>query len=1109
MQNTTRSWTDLLKASMEKGLGNQNSEKLWHKYKDLFPADYRTLVSPRYGLNDILQIERLLESKTDSVDLVSPYLHHPNYRLHFYSLRERYLDEFIPVLENLGLRIIDQVQFNFTIDDATPTIKSFTVKPAQNATIELKQSKNKLLHIIQAVMERRVENDALNKLCLLTGMCWQEIDVLRAYRNYFLQLGHKTTSASIHRALVNNPEAAHGLFNYFEARFKPNPDWKDPVRREERALFPLRMQLLGIIDHVSDINDDRILRTLFNLIDATVRSNFHKRLKSEDYFIAFKVNSIGVIDMPAPKPQCEIYVHAYDMEGIHLRAGKISRGGIRWSDRLDDFRSEILGLMQTQVNKNALIIPTGAKGGFIVKNNGIGNDFKEAGKKAYIRLIRGLLDLTDNYRNNNVVNPKDIIIHDDPDPYLVVAADKGTAKFSDIANGVADETGFWLSDAFASGGSHGYDHKALGITARGAWECVKRHFLERGKDIRHESFTVIGIGSMDGDVFGNGMLQSPTIRLLAAFSGQHIFIDPSPPENETAFNERKRLFELPGSTWDDYERALISNGGGVYLRSAKDIPVSPELKKWLGIRYKSIDGESLIRQLLTAPVELLWLGGIGTYVKASTEKHEEVGDRGNENVRIDACQLSAKVVGEGANLGFTQKARIEYALKGGRINTDAVDNSAGVDTSDHEVNLKILLNILKKQELFSDYQALFTDMTDAVCELVLADNVAQSLCLSLEQKRCKEHSSDFLHIADRLEAAGYLDRTVESFPQSKDIQSRDGQIITRPEFADLIAAGKRFLTQELLNEPEQLNAAYYEDYLLAYFPNQIVEKFRRHLSQHPLANEIKATVISNKIINHAGCGFLNLFIGHSDTSCLDAVNCYLAFDRILQADKLRNGVFGLENKVETGKQYELLVLIEQTLSKFCRWSLANDKYIQPDESTVKTYQHFLDGYLSYFEENPTRHNEVQFAQDEQSIIPSELVQNLSYLVGIQNFPFIVQLTMDSEQDFTAILKQLDNVQQILKLNEVQQSLDKIPLSDQWQIKLFDDLQADIQLYSGRIVINMLSVGQLDSSDYFEQPELSRHFERYRQLFQEVQTSTAFSLLPYLYLVRALGKLTGE
>ncbi len=1109
MQIKVLSWSDKIGALSEKALGSHHGRQILRRHHALFTDEYRSLVSPRYALNDVLQIERLLQSQADQVDLIAPYANQANYRLHFYSLRERYLDEFIPVFENLGLRIIDQVQFNLILDGNPASIKSFTVKPAKNPIQPLKTLKSKLLDIVRAVMAGRVENDALNKLCVYAGLRWQEIDVLRAYRNYFLQLGHKITRASIHHAVVNNPEAALALFDYFDARFKPNPAWQDLLIREENALFPLRMQLLSMIDRVSDINDDRILRTLFNLIDATVRSNYHNRRFSDDFFIAFKINSIGVIDMPSPRPQHEIYVHANDMEGIHLRAGKISRGGIRWSDRPDDFRSEILGLMQTQVNKNALIIPTGAKGGFIVKQNGSTPDFKEAGKRAYIRLIRGLLDLTDNYRGADIVAPEGLVLYDDPDPYLVVAADKGTAKFSDIANRVAEENGFWLGDAFASGGSHGYDHKALGITARGAWECVKRHFRELNKDIQSESFTVIGVGSMDGDVFGNGMLQSRHIRLLAAFSGQHIFLDPAPFDDALAFAERKRLFDLPGSTWDDYDRKLICSGGGVYLRSAKDIPVSPELKKWLGIRYKSIDGESLIRYLLTAPVELLWLGGIGTYVKAGSEKHEDVGDRANDNVRVDACELSANVVGEGANLGFTQKARIEFALKGGRINTDAIDNSAGVDTSDHEVNLKILLNLLHKQNLISGYHVLFAEMTEKVCNLVLTDNVAQSLCLSLEQLRCAESSAGYLHVADRLEAAGYLDRTVDAFPHAKEILSREGHSISRPEFADLIAAGKRYLTQQILKHRSELQSACFDVYLFDYFPERLVETFGQFLRNHPLADEIKATVISNRIINQAGCEFLTLLGGNDDSSCSELIACYLAFDRIFRFNELRDTLTTGALRVDIFKQYEMLVEIERVLWKLCRWSLRQRQLIAPDETTVETYRRYLTSYLNFHSARPAPQQAERLATFQQDSFPVDLGQILIVAASqdMQSFPFLVQLATQTGHDFSDILSRLTDVEQFLRIKDIEASLGKIQRNDPWQDKLLDDLRADLQQFSGAIVAQLLAAGCQTSRDYFERPDREQAIENYRLLFQEVQSTVPYSLYAYLYLIRALGKLS--
>ena len=1022
MHRPTKTWPTALLHIAERALGKQVGHLLWQKYHTALSAEYRALVSPRYALKDMLHLEQVLASDKQRISLLNPGIQVDHYRLHFYSRQPRYLDEYIPVLENMHLRVMDQVQFPITVDGVTLFIKSFTIKAAKSQCASFSKLRGRMLDTIQVMMDGKVETDALNKLCVLTGMAWQEIDVLRAYRNYYLQLGHRTTRASVHYALLNNPQVASGLFKYFEVRFRPNPDWVDPMIREEQASFPLRLQLLESIASVSDINDDRILRTLFNLIDATMRCNFHQRRSSSDYFIAFKINSLGIIDMPTPKPQNEIYVHAVDMEGIHLRSGKISRGGIRWSDRSDDFRTEILGLMQTQVSKNALIIPTGAKGGFVVKKNGAksGLGFKEAGKKAYLTLIHGLLDLTDNYVDDMVVQPQNIVCYDDPDPYLVVAADKGTAQFSDIANAVSAEYQFWLGDAFASGGSRGYDHKALGITARGAWECVKRHFREIGKapaydpclcpvdkasasylrpvgkDIQNEAFTVVGIGSMDGDVFGNGMLQSPFIRLKAAFSGQHIFIDPDPADSDAAFNERKRLFELPGSSWDDYDRTLISAGGGVYPRAAKDIPVSAELKAWLGVRYKSLDGESLIRYLLAAPVELLWLGGIGTYVKAGTEKNEDVGDRANDNVRVDAADLGASVVGEGANLGFTQKARIEYSLRGGRINTDAVDNSAGVDTSDHEVNLKIFLVGLQKKNLIADYQPLFISMTQDVCQLVLADNIAQSLCLSLEQLRCAESSAAYLQLAERLEAAGFFDRAEECFPQTKEVMSRPGLVITRPELAVLMAASKMYLTQQIQEQSALLQEECCSCYLHAYFPEQISKQYASHLSDHPLAHEIKATLVSNKIINQAGCGFLSLDEGSEKT--LDNVTCYLTFDRVLDGDALRQAISALDNNAPAELQYRLFMQLENTLAGFCRWALMQGRKIRPNEQTVDCYRRHLKDYEQYFKTDYTEFSE-QLSQYRQEGIPEQLALSMVFIGSLNDFPLIVSLAAETTAGF--------------------------------------------------------------------------------------------------------------
>ncbi len=1121
MNKFTRSWADSLQQIAERALGKKAGKQLWQKYQTAFPIGYQDQVSPRYALKDILHLERLTTPKKQGISLLKPDKGSDYYRLHFYSQQERFLDEYIPVLENMHLRVIDQVLFPFKVKSATQFVRSFTIiiatnqcaRIATNQCSPLSSVDSQLLKTIEVILDGKSENDALNKLLVLTGMAWQEIDVLRAYRNYYLQLGHQTTRDTVHHALINNPGVALCLFNYFEARFRPNSEWDDPVVREEQALFPLRLQLLESMASVSDINDDKILRTLFNLIDATMRCNFHLRRTQDDYFVAFKINSLGVIDMPAPKPQYEIYVHAADMEGIHLRGGKVSRGGIRWSDRPDDFRTEILGLMQTQISKNALIIPTGAKGGFILKKDGlkfsppISNlETREAGKKAYIILIRGLLDLTDNYSDDKVVRLQNIVSYDDPDPYLVVAADKGTATFSDIANSVSADYQFWLGDAFASGGSHGYDHKALGITARGAWKCVQRHFRELGKDIQNETVTVVGIGSMDGDVFGNGMLLSPCIRLLAAFSGQHIFIDPDPSNNDAPFNERKRLFELPGSSWNDYERALISKGGGVYLRSDKDIPVSSELKKWLGIRYKSLDGESLIRYLLSAPVDLLWLGGIGTYIKASTEKHEEVGDRSNDNVRVDANNLGARVVGEGANLGFTQKARIEYNLRGGHINTDAVDNSAGVDTSDHEVNLKILLKGLQKKNIIADYQSLFISMTDEVCRQVLANNYAQSLCLSLDRLRSVDNPTIFLQLADRLEAAGFFNRVVESFPQTKTILSRSGQKITRPELAVLMAASKMYLTQQIQNQVVLLHDECCDCYLQAYFPDQVNEHYKNYLSAHPLASEIKATIVSNKIINQAGCSFLSLNNGSENGNILDHVGCYLTFDRVLDGDVLRLAIYALDNKMATDKQYHLLLQIEKMLAGFCRWALLHDKKIRPDAQTIDCYNRYLQDFENYFNQQDSIQLKQQLELYRQDGVPEELAQRMAFISNLNDFPFIVSLSAETATDFVTVFKLFDEITHYLGLSEIYEQLAKMPSHDHWEQKVSADLQTDIKRIIGLLINNILSNKFSTCAEYFDLPSEQQKINRYRRIYQEINTVLPVTLMPYIALTRELEKL---
>jgi glutamate dehydrogenase len=1074
-------------------------------YLPALPSEYKHLVSPRYALKDMLRLDNLGDTDAHPVSLLNPNQNNTHYRLHFYSQHERYLDEYIPALENMALRVMDQVQFRISVNGVTRFIKSFTVKAANGQKYPFYRLKHRLVDAISEVMNNHLENDALNKLLILSGLPWRAIDALRAYRNYYLQVHHHTSRASIHHALTHNPDIALGLFSYFEARFRPNPHWDDPITREEQALFPLRMQILDSLAAVADINDDRILRTLFNLIDATMRCNYHLHREWPDYFVAFKINSLGVIDMPAPKPQNEIYVHATDMEGIHLRAGKISRGGIRWSDRPDDFRVEILGLLQTQVSKNALIIPTGAKGGFVVKHNSAKQDIKAAGKKAYITLIRGLLDLTDNYKDNQIDPLPQLVCYDDLDPYLVVAADKGTAQFSDTANAIAAQYQFWLGDAFASGGSQGYDHKALGITARGAWECVKRHFKELGKDIQAEAFTVVGIGSMDGDVFGNGMLLSPHIRLLAAFSGQHIFIDPDPVNPAAALQERRRLFGLPGSSWMNYNSALISSGGGVYLRSAKDIALSPEVKKWLAIRYKVLDGESLIRYLLAAPVELLWLGGIGTYVKASSEQHEDVGDRNNDNVRIDACDLKAQIVGEGANLGFTQKARIEYHLNAGRINTDAVDNSAGVDTSDHEVNLKILLADLHNKNLISDSQSLFDGLTEEVCSLVLANNIAQSLCLSLEQCRNTDNSSVFLQVAEKLADSGFLDKAVESFPPDKDILSRPKQGLTRPELAVLMAASKMYLTHQLQSQAAEWPDIIGDIFLEQYFPKPIRARFKAHLCTHPLAAEIKATVLSNKIINQSGCGFLKSIDAIDGITVLDMTQCYLKFDSILDGDAFRRSICAPDTQLSMAKQYGLLLQLENTLSALCAWTLGQAKSTPTDLVSIASYKRYLAEYGDYLKQHDTQYQQLttRYLQDG---VPNAIGEKAALLKCLDVFPLFVSLVTETGRELPAVVELFHDTSQYLAVDNIPSQLAATLAQDDWGRRVITGINQDTTHLVGALVKAILLSPAPHCDDYFATPVGKQKIARYWHAHKELHTHLPMTLVHYLLLNKALAKL---
>ena len=935
-------WERIFKAHLARAPGAP-----WPSYAQAalsLSAEYRAVIPPELAVRDALRLERLIREGGEGFDLwePQPVLGDACHRLRLYGERERCLDEVMPLLQNLGLRVMDQVSFRLEAGPKRLFLRGFAVTPATADAGDPMARKDDLLEALQALLAGWVENDALNGLLLPAGLSWREIDAFRAYRNYYFQLGSHFGRFRFHRALLANPAVAALLFRYFAARFEPDGRWSGPVQREEEALSPVRQELAAALDAVADSGEDRILRDLFNLIDATLRTDFYSPKPPPAHAIALKINSLGVINMPAPRPLFEIYVHSRLMEGIHLRGAKVARGGIRWSDRPDDFRSEILDLMLTQMIKNALIVPLGAKGGFVLNSAEQRPEERDRqAKQAYATLIRGLLNLTD---NPGVATER--VAYDDADPYLVVAADKGTSRLSDSANGIAAEYGFWLGDAFASGGSRGYHHKGLGITARGAWECVKRHFMEKGKDIQAEPFTVAGIGDMSGDVFGNGMLLSRQIRLIAAFDHRHVFIDPDPDPAPT-YAERERMFKLGRSSWADYDTRLLSAGGAIVPRGAKEVELSPQARAALGLREDApavMDGESLIRAVLRAPVELLWNGGIGTYVKSPSESHADAGDPSNDAVRVNSDELRCEVVGEGGNLGFTQRARIEFGLAGGRVNTDAMDNSGGVDMSDHEVNLKILLApaVSAGRMTQEGRNGLLEELTEQVADLVLEDNRTQSLGISLDEMRVRESPDRFRDLMIALEKAGELNRESEGLPSTDVMLERAerGPALSRPELCVLLAYAKLSLKAQLLrgtlvDDPSN------EDYLRGYFPARSVAAAGDDaLRSHRLRREIIAGQISNALVDLMGATFVSHLVRETGRSAEEVARAWLVASRLSGHRAVLVQLAEQHGARSASVSYRWILGMSRVLQRTTRWVLRS---ADPDSSPGKIVQDYAEG----------------------------------------------------------------------------------------------------------------------------------------------------------------------
>ena len=953
VMSLTRSWSDEVRDLLSEIRSADEARRMARHYAGAFVPEYRAATEPAAAVRDIVELEAMkAEGRMESVLFFDDRLSSDRCDLKVY-IREHQiiLSDFMPVLENCGLQVIAVSLFELRegSGEAESSIYSFDVQTSAGDRIDVDALGGVLSEAILAVRAGDATNDSFNRLVRRAGMAWREVEVLRAYAHYTFQIGAVPSRHVLRAALKDHPRIGLLCFRLFEARFDP-----DGGRMEEREaeVAALRERIGDELVGVSSLAYDRALRAYQAVIEGTIRTNYYRgggrtpTVRSGGVpYISFKFDSERLQAVSRSRLKYEVWVRSSRMEGIHLRGAAVARGGIRHSDRPDDFRTEVMGLVLTQMVKNAVIVPSGSKGGFVCLRSLPGREaMAHEAREQYCTLMRGLLDITDNLDGADAP-PDGVIRYDAFDPYLVVAADKGTAPFSDTANEVAAEYGFWLDDAFASGGSHGYDHKEVGITAAGAWESVKRHFGEMGRDIRRESFTVAGIGDMSGDVFGNGMLLSREIRLVAAFDHRHVFIDPV-PDPEVSFAERERLFRLRRSSWDEYDRDRLSAGGMIVPRGVKSVDLTEEARAALGLDpgATTLDGESLIRAVLAAPVDLLWNGGIGTYVKAGHESHADAGDASNDAVRVDVGDLRAKVVGEGGNLGFTQAARVEYALGGGRINTDALDNSGGVNLSDREVNLKILLNEALNAGLVTrgERNLLLERLTDTVAGLVVGDNESGCQAVSLDEYRARRGMDQYWALMGDLGRIGLLERDAEGLPSWDELTARKeaNQSLTRPELSVLLLYAKLHLKEALLASdlPDDPSA---EDYFFGYFPQEAVAAVPRELAVgHRLRREIVACQLTNDLVDLMGSAFIGRLVRETGRDAAEIARAWLVAARLTRHESLLEQIRSREGSVSTAVTYRWTMGLARVLERTTRWILANT---DPGESTSALIEGSLDG----------------------------------------------------------------------------------------------------------------------------------------------------------------------
>ncbi|MFE2509318.1 NAD-glutamate dehydrogenase [Streptomyces naganishii] len=1124
-----RSWADAFSEALTAELGEEHAAELLRRYSAAFPEGYKADHTPRAAVADLVNLEQLNEDKTFALSLYEPVGAAPEERR--FKIYQKggsvSLSAVLPVLSRLGVEVTDERPYELRCADRTTAwIYDFGLRMPKAASGTPgsgdylgDDARERFQDAFAAAWTGKAENDGFNALVLSAGLTWREAMVLRAYAKYLRQAGSTFSQDYMEDTLRNNVHTTRLLVNLFEARMAP-----ERQRAGHELVDALLEEVDAALDQVASLDEDRILRSFLTVIKATLRTNFFQEAQGgrpHDY-VSMKFDPQAIPDLPAPRPAYEIWVYSPRVEGVHLRFGKVARGGLRWSDRREDFRTEILGLVKAQMVKNTVIVPVGAKGGFVAKqlpDPSVDRDaWMAEGIASYKTFISALLDITDNMVAGEVVPPQDVVRHDGDDTYLVVAADKGTATFSDIANAVAESYNFWLGDAFASGGSAGYDHKGMGITARGAWESVKRHFRELDVDTQSQDFTVVGIGDMSGDVFGNGMLLSEHIRLVAAFDHRHIFIDPN-PDAATSYAERRRLFDLPRSSWEDYDTALLSAGGGVFPRSAKAIPVNAHIREALGIEsgVTKLTPADLMRAILKAPVDLLWNGGIGTYVKASTESSADVGDKANDAIRVDGADLRVKVVGEGGNLGCTQLGRIEFAQAGGKINTDAIDNSAGVDTSDHEVNIKILLNglVADGDMTVKQRNKLLAQMTDEVGALVLRNNYAQNTAIA----NALAQSKDMLHAQQRfmkhLVREGHLDRALEFLPTDRQIRERlaAGHGLTSPETAVLLAYTKITVAEELLHTslPDD---PYLRGLLHAYFPTQLREQFAEQIGHHPLHREITTTVLVNDTVNTGGTTYLHRLREETGASLEEIVRAQTVARAIFRSAPVWDAVEALDNRVEAAVQTRIRLHSRRLVERGTRWLLNNRPQPLQLSETVEFFAERVEQVWSQLPKLLKGADLEWYEQVYEELsaagVPDELATRVAGFSSAFPALDIVSIADRMDKDPMDVAEVYYDLADRLNITQLMDRIIELPRNDRWQSMARASIREDLYAAHAGLTADVLAVGNGTSTPeqrfkLWEQKNAAI-LSRARSTLVEIHGSDAFDLANLSVAMRTMRTL---